>query len=68
MSELLEMQATRVASLNADAASNLSLQTANGWSIEIAPDPRYEAWELSGPGGYEKRVASPGGGQPAVWL
>jgi hypothetical protein len=67
MSELLEMQGATIQSLNVDAMSNLALHTCNGWSVEIDPDPRYEAWELNGPGRNEKRVATPGGGEPAIW-
>jgi hypothetical protein len=67
MSELLELQHAELASLNVDAKSNLMLSTSSGWRIEVGQDPDYEAWELDGPSRTEKRVATPGGGEPAVW-
>jgi hypothetical protein len=44
----------------------LQIDFTSGASLEVRPDPDYEAWEVSGPGAI-CLVCVPGGGQPAIW-
>jgi hypothetical protein len=52
------------ASVGSDGTLHLRLE--RGESIEVQPDPNYEAWQINGPG--TALVVCPGGGSPvAVW-
>ena len=61
---LLELAGKTVA--RASCASDLVVEFDNGTVLMVPPHPAYEAWEVHGAGGLLV-VASPGGGEPAVW-
>jgi uncharacterized protein DUF6188 len=45
----------------------LELAFADGTRLSVEPHPKFEAWDLTGPGSL-KLVCTPGGGEPAMWL
>ncbi len=46
--------------------SELCLTFDGGGALAVPPHPKYEAWDVAGPG-LVKAVATPGGGEPAIW-
>jgi len=49
-----------------DEDATLHLIFGRGWTIEVPPDPRYEAWQIKGPG-KNLVVCPPDGGKLAIW-
>ena len=62
----LAARRARVESASASADSELRIRFDAGDVIAVPPNPDYEAWEWNGPG-LVKLVATPGGGEPAIW-
>jgi len=56
--------ALETASVGSDGTLHLRLE--RGESIEVQPDPNYEAWQINGPG-MAVVVCPPGGSPVAVW-
>jgi Family of unknown function (DUF6188) len=48
-------------------SGDLDLSFTDETRLTVAPHPKFEAWDLSGPGSL-KLVCMPGGGEPAMWL
>jgi Family of unknown function (DUF6188) len=64
---LLELFPDTLDSISVDTEATLRLGFRSGARIDVAVDPRYEAWQIAGPG--EALIVCPPSGQPglAVW-
>ena len=49
-----------------DEDATLRLIFGRGWTIDVPPDPQYEAWQIKGPG-KNLVVCPPDGGTLAIW-
>jgi hypothetical protein len=64
---VLDLYPTSLVSASIDASAALHLIFASGYSINVPPDPNYEAWQVNGPGTFLV-VCMPGtSGQIAIW-
>jgi hypothetical protein len=50
-----------------DEDGTLRLIFGRGWTIDVPPDPHYEAWQIEGPG-KNLVVCPPDGGTLAIWI
>lgn len=64
---LLDLRHARITAATATQDGRLRISFSDGSRLEADPDPRYENWEVSGPGGLNL-VAPPGGGDPRISL
>lgn len=63
---LLAQYPDTLATGTVDEDGTLRLTFGRGWTVDIPPNPHYEAWQISGPG-KNLVVCPPGGGTLAVW-
>jgi hypothetical protein len=63
---LLSLLGEAVSRVEISNGGNLTIEFTSGGRIEVAPDPKYEAWELDGLGRLIV-VCIPGGGEPAIF-
>lgn len=65
LAPLLELVGTRVDSATVEEREELRLDFANGTSLRVLVDPKFEAWEFAASDG--QRVVCAAGGELTVW-
>jgi Family of unknown function (DUF6188) len=65
LTPVLSLRHAGVAELRASRDGDLDVAFDNGALLQASPDPRYESWEISGPGDLNL-VCPPGGGDPRI--
>ena len=63
---LLAQYPDTLTAATADEDGTLRLTFGRGWTIDVSPDPRYEAWQITGPG-KNLVVCPPDGGTLSIW-
>jgi Family of unknown function (DUF6188) len=64
---LLAQYPDTLAAGTVDEDGTLRLSFARGWTVNVPPNPHYEAWQIAGPG-KGLVVCPPGGGTLSVWI
>jgi hypothetical protein len=64
---LLAIYPATLQTSSVSADESLRLEFADGTTIEVPPDERYEAWQVCGPGSRLVVCGPAGGGGLAVW-
>jgi len=62
---VLSLRHARVTAATGNRTGSLVVTFDDGSELSVEPDPRYENWELNGPGALHL-VSPPGGGDPRV--